>query len=97
MAENGEEALPLTSPTAGSQRFVACPVLIPRYWPLRFFFFRAGLPVWQAVASSVLVGARKLIRLQCRRGWNLVCGDDLKVSPTEWIGPKEAHKTKHGL
>jgi len=36
-------------------------------------------------SSSMLVGARKLIRLQYLCGWNLVCGDDLKFSPTKWI------------
>jgi len=52
--DDGEEASLPSSPTAasGSQRCVACLVLILRDWPLRFQHCQSGWPATEGAAST---------------------------------------------
>ena len=70
------QASQLSSPTApsGFESCAACPVLIPRSWPLRFCLSRAGLPVWQASACSGVLANRPVRNVFT--GENLVYGDN---------------------
>jgi len=53
-AEDDEEVLPPSSPTAasGSQSCVGCAGLIPRDWPRRFQHCHSGWPATEEAAST---------------------------------------------
>jgi len=77
-ADDGEEASPPSSPTAplrGSERYEACPILIPQDCPRRFWLCsQACLPRKQQRTSGSS-------RNEPSHRWNLVRGDDFKVHP----------------
>ena len=83
--DDGEEASLPSSPTAalGSQRCVACLVLIPLDRPLRSQHCRPSWPATEGAASTS--GKTKISLLTGGEQANIVRGDDLKVRPTEWI------------
>jgi len=87
-ADDGEEV-----PLPESQRCVACPVLIPQDWPLRFQHSRLGWPAMGETASTW--GKTKLACSQVvGEQANVARGDYLKVRPSELIertlgGPDE--------
>jgi len=93
-ADDGKEASQPSSPTATSvsQSCVACSGLIPRDWPRRFQYCRLGWLAMEEAASTW--GKTKWACAVAGHRWNLVRGDDFKVRPTKWSGPKIGPATR---